>query len=273
MIERIIASDQTGAGRAAVDAAVKLGIPHGGLSEDGETETGKRPPAFDDLQSMPSSSHSQNSQSNIQKSDGTLMLTQGESGLQAAMVKKIADRLQKPMLHIDLGKTTAFTAATLINDWIIDHDVRVLNVTGPRHEEVPHIYQATLDIIQAVFFLNLTEANMSGLIRSEGIDHSPGFAKNPETIEDAVGLIVGAMSLKDKATMANLRQEELAPLQLTLGLYIKSRLERWQASEKFCAACVAAAEKEGLDVSNPTMVLIKRLWRHLRDTHRLRRVK
>ena len=273
MIEKIIANSQNGAGRAAIDAAIKLGITHGGLPKNSEAFIENRPAAFDGIQSTAAETHSDHTKRNIQTADGTLLITYGDSGGHAVFVKKIADRLQKPMLFIDLKKSTAFTAATLINDWIIDHDIRVLNVTGPQHEETPRIYQATLDIIQAVFFLNLTEANMSGPIRSVGTGQSRLSLENPETLEDAVALIARGMTLKDKTILANLRPEELAPLQLTLGLYIKTQLDRWQANEKFCAACAAAAEKEGLDVSNPTMVLIKALWHHLKKTHRLRRIK
>ena len=73
--------------------------------------------------------------------------------------------------------------------------------------------------------------------------------------------------------MANLREEEIAPLQLTLGLYIKKKLDIWSQDTTLYHSCVAAAEKENLDKSNLPMVFIKMMWKKLRDTHRLRVVK
>jgi hypothetical protein len=73
--------------------------------------------------------------------------------------------------------------------------------------------------------------------------------------------------------MANLRKEELAPLQLTLGLYIKKKLDIWSQDASLYHSCVAAAEKENLDQSNLPMVLIRMMWNKLKDTHRLRVVK
>ena len=273
MIEKIISDGSDGAGRAALDAANKLGIAHGGWALNGETAEDSPLPEKYALEKLPPDTPTEMTRKNIQESGGTLILSYGPFKGPADFVKKIAGGLHKPVLHIDLGKTVAFNAATRINDWIVDHDIMVLNVTGAGSKEDPKIYQATLDILQAVFFLNLTESNMSNPIHARRAVPADEPAAPPSTVEDAVTSVLNDMTLKDRATMANLREEDLAPLQLTLGLYIKGRLDHWLANDKFAASCISAARQEGMDESNPTMLLIKKLWQRLKQTHRLRIVK
>jgi hypothetical protein len=190
-------------------------------------------------------------------------------------IKKSAERLGKPLLHVDLHATIAFTAATLINDWITDNEIRILHVTGPGDEDDSKIYRATLDILQAVFFLNLTETNMSNPAHAHGGRNNEPRppSVSPRTADEAVTLILEDMSLKNQTTLANLREEELPSLQLTLGRYIITRLDQWTHDEAFTASCIAAAEEEGVDISNLSIMMIRKLWKKLRQTHRLRVVK
>lgn len=274
MIEKIISSGQPGVPRAALDAALKLGISHGGwISKGRTTEDGPLPEQYD-LQEMPDQNPSERTKKNIRESCGTLILTLGKAVKRVEFITKIANRYSKPHLHVDLETTPAFSAATRINDWIVDNGIRVLNVTGPSPSRHTELYQATLDLLQAVFFLNLTEANLSDPIHAQHTTQdTAGRTPPPQRIEDVVEVILNKMPLKDRTTMANLREEELPPLQLTLGLYIKRQLDRWHRSDAFIASCLAAAKEEGMDQTNLTMLVIKKLWRQLRATHRLRIVK
>jgi hypothetical protein len=275
MIEKIISGGQSGAGRAALDAAMKLGIAHGGWVLHGRmTEDGPLPDKYD-LNEMPDQNLSERTKKNIKEASGTLILSYEKFREQFDFIKKISKRFAKPVLHIELHTTVAFNAATRINDWIVDNDISVLNVAGPRNEQDPRIYQATLDIIQAVFFLNLTETNMGSPIQAHDHpkDESQPPAVSPRTVADAVDLILKDMSLKNRSTMANLREEELPSLQLTLGLYIKRLLDRWPHDDTFTASCITASREEGMDESSLTMMLIKKLWKKLKETHRLRVLK
>lgn len=274
MIEKIISGGQTGAERAALDAAIKLGIAHGGwISRNRVAEDGPIPEKYD-LVEMASTSLSESARKNVRESDGTLIFSHGSLSNYSDLARKMARRYSSPVLHVDLSETIAFNAASLINDWIVDHAIKILNVTGPSSSLDPQIYRATLDIIQAVYFLNLTEVNLSNPIYSDKtVQGEPEKSRSPNSVSDAVAAIIKGMNLKDRALMANMREEELAPLQLTLGLYIKKKLNLWIANEAFFASCTAAAEEERLDASNIPMVIIKKIWKELRATHRLRVVK
>ena len=72
MIQKIISGGQTGADQAALDAAIKLGISHGGWIPKGRiTEHGPLPDRYK-LQEMPTDSYPARTEQNIIDSDGTV---------------------------------------------------------------------------------------------------------------------------------------------------------------------------------------------------------
>jgi hypothetical protein len=274
MIEKIISSGRTGAEMAALDAAIKLGTAYGGwIPKNGSVPGGINTDKYN-LTEMPTTHRIETFKKNIRESDGTLMLSHGTLSSHVKSTKKTILRYSTPLLHVDLNSTNAFNAASLINDWIVDNDLSVLHVTGPTEKEDDKIYSATLDILQAVYFLNLTETSMNQSMGVQDLLAQPlNTAALPTTTEAAVDIIINEMHLKDRTLMANLKKEELAPLQLTLGLYIQKKLDIWSRDPTLYQACVASAEKENLDKSNLPMVLIQMIWKKLKDTHRLRVVK
>jgi putative molybdenum carrier protein len=147
MIEKIISGGQTGADQAALDAAIKLGIPHGGWIPKGRmTEDGPLPDKYD-LIEMPTASYPERTKKNIRESDGTLILSHGRITGGSEYTRKCALKYGKPMLHIDLSSVTSFVATVQVNNWIVDYDIKIMNVAGPRASKDSKIYQSTLDII------------------------------------------------------------------------------------------------------------------------------
>lgn len=274
MIEKIISGGRSGAEHAALDVAIRLGIGYGGwIPKDFSLPAGVDTDRYH-LIEMPTSNQAETLKKNIRESDVTLMLSHGTLSSREKNAKKTIQRYSTPLLHVDLNNTNAFNAASLINDWIIENDPAILHVTGPSEDEDRKIYSATLDILQAVYFLNLTESSMNqSMGAQELLAHPLKTAVPPKTVEAAVDIIINEMHLKDRTLMANLREEEIAPLQLNLGLYIKKKLDIWSQDATFYDSCVAAAQKENLDKSNLPMVIIKMMWKKLKDTHRLRVVK
>jgi hypothetical protein len=273
MIEKIISGGRRGAERAALDAAIKLGMAYGGWIPREDSPGGMDADRYN-LTQMPSTDRIESFKKNIRESNGTLMLSHGTLSSHVKIIKKTIQRYSTPLLHVDLNSTNAFNAASLINDWLLDNDLNILHVTGSTENEDAKIYSATLDILQAVYFLNLTETSMN---QSMGAQEPPDLPLNttapPKTVQAAIDIIINEMHLKDRSLMAHLKKEELAPLQLTLGLYIKKKLDIWSQDATLYHSCVAAADKENLDTSNMPMVLIMLMWKKLKDTHRLRVVK
>ena len=77
MLKKIISGGQTGADRAALDAAIRLGIPHGGwipkgrIAEDGPLAATYR------LREMPTGGYAERTEKNVMDSDGTLIISHG----------------------------------------------------------------------------------------------------------------------------------------------------------------------------------------------------
>jgi hypothetical protein len=268
MIEKIISGGQTGADQAALDAAIKLGIPHGGWIPKGRlTENGPLSERYN-LIEMSTESYPDRTKKNIRESDGTLILSRGRLTGGSEYTEKWSLKYGKPMLHIDLSSVTPFDAAVLINDWIVDYDIKVMNVAGPRASKDSKIYQSTLDIIESVLFLCFSENNFVHTARKWDDKEHPSDL--PKTVDEAAADIISGMDLRDRSMLANLSEDDLTPLQLTLGLYIKQRMEVWSVNETLKESCIQVCKEEGLDESNPSAVIFKRVWGRLKGTHKLR---
>ena len=92
----------------------------------------------------------------------------------------------------------------------------------------------------------------------------------PQTVDEAAIDIINGMDLRDRSMLAHLSEDDLMPLQLTLGLYIDQQLQVWSINESLKESCIQVCREEGLDESNPSMVIIKRVWERLKGTHRLK---
>jgi hypothetical protein len=268
MIKKIISGGQTGADQAALDAAIKLGIPHGGWIPKGRiTEDGPLSDKYN-LIEMPTDSYSERTKKNIRESDGTLIMSHGRLTGGSEYTEKWAIKYDKPIVHIDLTSITPFDAAVQINDWIVENDIKVMNIAGPRASLDSKIYQSVLDIIESVLFLCFSENNFMHAVKKwDDKDHPSDL---PQTVDEAAIDIITGMDLRDRSILAHLSEEDLDPLQLTLGLYIKQQMEVWSINESLRESCIQACREEGLDESNPAMVIVKRIWKRLKETHKLR---
>jgi len=149
MIAKIISGGQTGADRAALDAAIQIGIPHGGWVPRGRlAEDGVVPPAYQ-VREVPADGYAVRTEKNIEDSDGTLIFSHGPLTGGSALTQELAEKHGRPCLHIDLNRSPAFEAAAMIAAWVDRHSVKTLNVAGPRASNDPDIYQKAKDILIA----------------------------------------------------------------------------------------------------------------------------
>lgn len=151
MLRKIISGGQTGADRAALDAAMRLGIPHGGwipkgrIAEDGPLAATYR------LSEMPTNSYAERTEKNVMESDGTLIISHGAPTGGTEYTRKMVLKHGKQMLHIDPNlHGSLMDAASLVKDWIAIHNIETLNVAGPRASKDPRIYALTLALLTHV---------------------------------------------------------------------------------------------------------------------------
>jgi hypothetical protein len=157
VIEKIVSGGQTGADRAALDAAIALGIAHGGWLPKGRmTEAGPLPETYA-LQEMPSAEYRDRTIQNVIDSDGTLIISRGALTGGSALTMKAARDHGKPCLHINLAAEAPFLAVSKAVDWIMAGCITTLNVAGPRASKDPRIYSDVKRIIEAIYYLNLTK--------------------------------------------------------------------------------------------------------------------
>ncbi|HMP02072.1 MAG TPA: putative molybdenum carrier protein [Gemmatales bacterium] len=148
--KKIVSGAQTGADRAALDVARQLGLPHGGWvplgrwAEDGPVE------ACYDLTETPSGQPEQRTHWNVRDSDATVVLSRGRLTGGSALTARIAQRLGKPVLTLNLRRMSRAEARERLADFLAEHQPAVLNVAGPRASNDPRIYAVVAELLLAV---------------------------------------------------------------------------------------------------------------------------
>ena len=272
MIRKIISGGQTGADQAALDAAIKLGIPHGGRIPRGRlTEAGALPDKYN-LKEMPTSSYPQRTEQNAVDSDGTLIISHGPLTEGSDFTRKMAIKHQRPWMHVDLDKTSAFKAATLIRSWLEENKIEILNVAGPRASKDRQIYSSVFKLIESVYYLEMMTTDQPQAV-GLGDGHGSHEEKQPQTVREAIQILTDELPLKEKITIANLVENELFNLSANLGRYILDKFGLWSGNEELVESCLTYADYPLHNEDDAAAVIIKELWHKLRRTHRLRIVK
>lgn len=267
MLSKIVSGGQTGADRAALDAAIRLGIPHGGWVPKGRlAEDGPIPKRYR-MRETGSSAYPQRTERNVRDSDGTVLITRGRPTGGSEYTRQMALRHNRPFLHVDLNRLPLFKAALTVSRWIADHSIRTLNVAGSRASKDPSIYGDTLGLIEAVYFMTLSRDDAA---------QRPAPGREPEQprrVRDVVDVLCRELPLKDRVLIANLSYPELRTLQPTLGEYIIRRYALGSGNTPLERSCRFTAKRPLADETEAAAVVLEALWNRLRETHPLRRVR
>jgi Circularly permutated YpsA SLOG family len=139
LVERIVSGGQTGADRAALDWAIKNGVPHGGWCPNGRKAEDGAIIARYHLRETTSSAYSARTELNVRDSDGTVIISIAPVlvGGSSQTVEFTAKR-GKPCLHVSKADG-AHGAAVKLRQFVIAEKIRVLNVAGPRASEEPEV--------------------------------------------------------------------------------------------------------------------------------------
>tara|TARA_B100002003_G_scaffold45120_1_gene40475 strand:- start:1553 stop:2002 length:450 start_codon:yes stop_codon:yes gene_type:complete len=135
-LRKIVSGGQTGVDRAALDWALARGVPCGGWcplgrwAEDGPID------AWYPLRETPDADPAQRTEWNVRDSDGTLIVT-------------LARRMAKPLLHLAKADSPAAGQAESLSQFIGQHEIRVLNVAGPRESGEPGVGEFAAVLLEA----------------------------------------------------------------------------------------------------------------------------
>lgn len=154
----VFSGGQTGADRAALDFALAHGLAHGGwcprgrLAEDGPLDTRYQ------LHETPSARYAQRTEWNVRDSDATAVFTIGPRPRGGtALTIDLARRLDRPWFHLardgDEPAThespTAEDHARRLVEFLREHNVRRLNVAGPRASQEPDVAEFVRAVLAA----------------------------------------------------------------------------------------------------------------------------
>jgi len=138
----VLSGGQTGVDRAALDAALALGIPCGGWCPRGRLAEDGTIPLVYPLRETDSPDYDVRTRLNVAAAEATLVLTPGRPAGGTAVTVQAARAAARPCLVVD-----PFETGTGMESWLVRHGRRVLNVAGPRESQVPGIYQRVLALL------------------------------------------------------------------------------------------------------------------------------
>ena len=145
---KIISGGQTGVDRGALDAAIALGIPHGGwcpkgrLAEDGPIDDRYQ------LTELPSSDYTVRTEQNVIDSDGTLIIYCDRLQGGTALTNRLAKAHNKPLMRIRTDRTIKYEQ---IVSWLHENRIRTVNIAGPRGSTYPQLQRQAYDIVCKLF--------------------------------------------------------------------------------------------------------------------------
>lgn len=274
MLKKIISGGQTSADRAALDAAIKLGIAHGGWIPIGRTtETGTLPENYN-LQEMHTDDYSKCIEQNVKDSKGTLIIFYGKLTGDLYRAERETLKHKHQLLGVDLNQTIAFHAASLVNDWIQLRYIDILYVVGPSTTVNPNAGKHTKIMLERALISDLmnvpSQRAIADYSKKELLEKPLVL---PKTIHEAVERLIAEMALKDKVVIANMTYDELVDLNSNFGAYIRNAFRLWSGNHELMESCRFVSKNKKLNVDEASFAIIDALWEKLRKTHKLKVIK
>ncbi len=171
-LQRVISGGQTGVDRAALDAALAVGLPVGGSVPRGRRAEDGVVPARYPLTELDSADYAARTERNVLDADATLILKRGALTGGTALTLRLARRWQRPVRVVDVMDPPPVAEFL---DWLQDNDVRVLNVAGPRESGAPGIYGQARRLLEGWL------RQVQRLRESSGMACSPGGVSSGRT--------------------------------------------------------------------------------------------
>jgi Circularly permutated YpsA SLOG family len=144
-IKKIISGGQTGADRGGLDAAIELGIPHGGWCPKGRKAEDGVIPAKYRLKEHVSPEYPPRTALNIYDADATLIFKRGEMGRGSRLTFSLAQSQKRSCLIVDIVESLADQEDLWV--WLGSERPKILNVAGTRESHAPGMQESVRRIL------------------------------------------------------------------------------------------------------------------------------
>lgn len=135
LVRRVVSGGQTGVDRAGLDAAIALGLDHGGWCPQGRLAEDGTVPSCYELSETDSADYRVRTEKNVIDSDGTLILYDGRLQGGTLLTQRLCRKHCKPHRLVQLERSTVGE----VREWLSGSALAVLNVAGPRESSSPGI--------------------------------------------------------------------------------------------------------------------------------------
>jgi hypothetical protein len=270
VLTKIVSGGQTGADRAALDTAIKFNVPHGGwITKGRKTESGPLSD-FYNLQEMNTRDYPARTRQNILDSDGTVVIARGALTGGSALTYAFATKADRWVCKINLLEQDIFEAALTLHAFIVEQDIRVLNVAGPRASNDPDIYYDVKAIVSAVLYLDFLEAEEEIWSTEQMIDAGFEFPKSITGMDQALQALEQSLTLRGKTIIARSEAHQMADIYFTLLEYVQLSLDLVDKDSELFKALAKGRELRDYTPEDAVMELLKKLKTQLADNFQLR---
>ena len=269
ILEQIVSGGQSGADRAALDVAIKFNIPHGGwITKGRRTETGPLPDKYR-LKEMDTSDYPSRTRQNILDSNGTVIISRGPLTGGSKLTRTFAKVVGKPNCHINLLNHDILEAALVLQSFILENSIRILNVAGPRASHDLTIYHDVKSILEAVFYLDfLEDDNECSGAKMLTSKKTVEYAFN--NLEQIIEGLLDDLSLRGKTIIARIDHKRLWIIYFSLLDHIKLRTGLDKKDSHVLNLLAKGKSIKDYTPEDAAMDLVKQLRSKLSNEYKLR---
>jgi hypothetical protein len=162
MLKKIISGGQPGVEMAALDAALKLDIPHAGWAYKRKRAKDGILPEHYSLKTIDVPSYHDRLEKNIIESDGTVILTYGQLIIGSKIIKDLTKKHNKSCLYVDLTECSLNHAISAIRRWIINNEIEAVYFTGSKVVGESRVYEETIQMIEGILRVEREQERLPG---------------------------------------------------------------------------------------------------------------
>lgn len=143
---QIVSGGQTGVDRGGLEAAIALGIQHGGWCPVGRRSEDGFVPSRYELIENESAEYPVRTEQNVVDSSATLIMYERKIKGGTLLTKRLCRRLGRECLAVAIDRTSIDS----VQEWLRQNSPENLNVAGPRESSCPGIQQRSFEYLMRV---------------------------------------------------------------------------------------------------------------------------